>query len=122
MSLSGGSASGGGSSNHNDSGGSSAAGSNKIDVYSFGVLIWVLWTGEMPYVKAMRHLTPFSLMVKLVEGLRPTIPTDVPEEVAGLMRKCWHEEPTSRPSFEEIGRVLQKVRTQLKKEPERERR
>jgi serine/threonine protein kinase len=44
------------------SAGASHAGT-KVDVFSFAVMIWVLWTGEMPYLNL--GLTPFTLMNKV---------------------------------------------------------
>jgi serine/threonine protein kinase len=35
----------------------------KVDVFSFAVMLWVLWTGQMPYLNL--GLTPFTLMNKV---------------------------------------------------------
>ena len=41
-------------------------------------------------------------MTKLVGGLRPDIPADMPEALAELMQKCWQQRPEDRPRFVEI--------------------
>jgi serine/threonine protein kinase len=35
----------------------------KVDVFSFGVLLWVLWTQQMPYRKL--KMSPFMLLVSI---------------------------------------------------------
>ena len=81
--------------------------SNTVDVFSMGVLMWSLWTHEVPYAK--ETFTPFMLMNKLVSGLRPEVPEDVPPRLAALMASCWQEEPFARPSFSEVCAVLREV-------------
>jgi hypothetical protein len=54
--------------------------SRKIDVYSFGILLWSFWTRRHPY--ADKGLNTFQLIRQVAdEGLRPTItPEDIPGE------------------------------------------
>ena len=70
--------------------------SNKIDVFSMGVLLWTLWTLKQPYTSASNQLTPFSLMVQLVNGLRPPLPKDMPDPLKQLVTKCWDKDPEVR--------------------------
>ena len=78
--------------------------SNAVDVYSMGVLLWALWTHEVPYARL--SLTPFMLMTRLVGGMRPEIPVDMPKALAKVMEKCWKATPEERPRFAEIVRDL----------------
>lgn len=39
----------------------------------------------------------------VIQGERPVIPEDMPEELVLLMRRCWDADPTKRPSFEQVG-------------------
>jgi serine/threonine protein kinase len=59
---------------------SSRAQSRKIDVYSFGILLWSFWTRRHPY--ADKGLNTFQLIRQVAdEGLRPTITAeDMPAE------------------------------------------
>lgn len=57
----------------------------KVDVFSFGITMWELWTGRLPY----EGLTDFSVMKGVKEdSLRPDIPSDCHPKWAGLM-KVW---------------------------------
>ena len=72
----------------------------KCDVFSAGVVLWELVTGLSPW-KELRE--PFLLM-KLVgdQGARLTIPDDIQPEVAQLLKDCWAEVPSERPSFKDM--------------------
>lgn len=75
----------------------------KVDVYSFGMVLWELLTNEVPFDGYNNADLP-SLVVK--EGLRPTIPQNTPPDLAQLIKSCWELDPTKRPSFQQITQLL----------------
>lgn len=77
--------------------------SNKSDVWSYGVLLWEIYSyGRVPYPRV-----PVDQVMQHVEkGYRMDSPDGCPDPVYRIMRDCWEKEPDSRPTFAEIYKTL----------------
>ncbi|KAL5773633.1 hypothetical protein ACOSQ2_013557 [Xanthoceras sorbifolium] len=83
--------------------GSSSKVSEKVDVFSFGIVLWEILTGEEPYAN-MHYGAIIGGIVN--NTLRPLVPSYCDPEWRLLMEQCWAPDPVVRPSFTEIASRL----------------
>lgn len=77
--------------------------SSKSDVWSFGVLLWEVFSyGRAPYPKM--SLKEVSEAVE--KGYRMEPPEGCPAPVHALMGSCWEAEPARRPPFRKVAEKL----------------
>ncbi|GMF37287.1 unnamed protein product [Phytophthora lilii] len=77
----------------------------KIDVYSFGIICWQLYTCAVPYADIPGSV--LAVAEAVLSGVRPPIPRNCPRLFGKIMKRCWHENPLRRPSFEDIVQLLE---------------
>ncbi|VIO96319.1 Uncharacterized protein BM_BM3798 [Brugia malayi] len=73
--------------------------SEKVDIWSFGVVLWELLTQEIPYkdVDSMAIIWGVGS-----NNLSLPIPDTAPEGLKLLLKQCWSIKPQNRPSFSQI--------------------
>ncbi|KAJ8269613.1 hypothetical protein COCON_G00122200 [Conger conger] len=73
--------------------------SNKSDVWSFGVLMWEVFTeGRTPFENKSNP----EVVEEITLGNRLYRPYKASHAVYQLMYKCWHEKPQGRPGFSDL--------------------
>ncbi|VEN45229.1 unnamed protein product [Callosobruchus maculatus] len=73
--------------------------SEKVDIWSFGIVLWELLTCEVPY----DGMEQGAIMYAVGTGkLRPPIPESCPDGYKLIMQMCWKMNPKERPSFKLI--------------------
>lgn len=82
----------------------------KCDVYSFGIILNELLTGQYPYIET--DYGPSKIALQVGEGkIRPALPEhdDKIEDLIELTQLAWDEDPEYRPSFATITRGLKMI-------------
>ncbi|KAM9335385.1 mitogen-activated protein kinase kinase kinase 11 [Symphorus nematophorus] len=83
------------------------------DVWSYGVLLWELLTGEAPYKGIDGLAVAYGVAVN---KLTLPIPSTCPEPFAQLMAECWDQDPHRRPNFSSILTQLTALERQVKED------
>ncbi|XP_042152435.1 fibroblast growth factor receptor homolog 1 [Oncorhynchus tshawytscha] len=79
----------------------------KGDVWAFGIVLWEIQTfGTLPYHDLE---TPEAVVYHICAGLKNKDPEGCRPEILQLMRDCWMEPYTSRPSFSDIVRIVEDI-------------
>ena len=74
----------------------------KVDIYSFGILMYEVVTQCHCYTKQQK----FKLEKVLTGNLRPEFTKPIKPSLKALMERCWSGDPDERPSFDVLFKML----------------
>ncbi|XP_064621330.1 mitogen-activated protein kinase kinase kinase 10-like isoform X2 [Lineus longissimus] len=80
--------------------------SKSSDIWSYGVVLWELLTGETPYKGIDALAVAYGVGVN---KLTLPIPTTCPTPFARILENCWDPEPHERPTFRDIMDILEEI-------------
>ncbi|KAK2182259.1 hypothetical protein NP493_359g05013 [Ridgeia piscesae] len=88
-----------------------AIGTQKGDIYSFGVITQEIVTMTKPFGMEQQFQSPADILQRLIQKEEPVFRPSVPEDACNtdwmaLMRVCWIENPVKRPSFKIIYKFI----------------
>ena len=75
----------------------------KVDVYSFAIVVWQMATNKVPFKDFNKALFMTEVVGK---GERPKLSKRLPQELNSLLLSCWHSNWRCRPSFATIVKRL----------------
>jgi serine/threonine protein kinase len=69
----------------------------KVDVYSFGVLLWELFSAAKPFSEL--HPLHVTMAVLTIKARPSPDPASSPATIVALTKRCWSHEPAERPTM-----------------------
>ncbi|CAL5219257.1 g1053 [Coccomyxa viridis] len=79
--------------------------SEKIDVFSFGILLWEMLTGQLPWGELSSPMQVIYVVGVLKKRL--SVPRHSPQVLRTLIPACWQDDPDLRPTFQTVFPLLQ---------------
>ena len=79
----------------------------RVDVYSYGMVLWEMLTGEIPFEGKQMAQVIVMMMEMVKHGESVEIPPGTPQALGDLILACCSHDPDERPSFETITAMFQ---------------
>ena len=77
------------------------------DVFSLAIILWEMWTCEVPYGTSAASCS-WQVLDHVVKGGRPSLegPRPFYPRLRKLLQKCWAAKPSQRPSITHVERII----------------
>jgi len=87
--------------------------SKASDVWSFGIVMWEIIQGTIPYLPMSNQEVIEYVCVKKQVLSRPTAIENLPESIWNSMQRCWAYQPNNRPTFDELYQTFKELDNEL---------
>lgn len=87
--------------------------SKECDVYAFAIVLLEILTAQPVYRSMTNSMIAHVVTCMPPPNNRPAIPPEVPEGVRSIIQLCWNDDPSLRPTFAEIGDMMDRVGQEL---------
>lgn len=77
-----------------------------VDVYSFAIFLYQMFTTKLEFDDGRKIRSAQQYMMKIGRGKRPMKQDTIPDIYWDLIQKCWKQDPSERPTFDEITEML----------------
>ncbi|CAH0716296.1 unnamed protein product, partial [Brenthis ino] len=84
--------------------------SERVDVWSYGVVLWELLTQEVPYKNLETHAIMWGVGT---DTIALPVPSTCPSSIQLLLNQCWNRVPRNRPPFKIIAAHLEMAGEEL---------
>ncbi|PKK68886.1 hypothetical protein RhiirC2_749359, partial [Rhizophagus irregularis] len=72
--------------------------------------MWEISSGKTPF---NNYEHDYDLAMKIVNGMRPKIRTEIPSKYKELMKQCWDADPLKRPKAKTLHEEILKMRKEI---------
>ena len=90
-----------------------------VDVYAYGVTLYEILTHTQPWASIVDDVD--QIYAQVSEGQRPEVAPKIqataPEGWVALMKRCWHQDQSERPTFKVILKYLEQLQSLVGKPP-----
>ncbi|HEX2723607.1 MAG TPA: protein kinase, partial [Gemmatimonadaceae bacterium] len=95
----------------------------RADIYSFGVMLFEMATGRLPFIKDRPEALMFAIINNAAPSVRSLRP-EIPEALEALIEECMRKDPAHRPASADdvaatLRRLLEGTRTDEMRQPAR---
>ncbi|GBB96557.1 hypothetical protein RclHR1_02780020 [Rhizophagus clarus] len=86
----------------------------KSDIYSIGVLLWEISSGQIPFNTCNENHQILALISEISNGKRETPVTGTPVDYIDIYTDCWQNNPDDRPDIQKVVSDLKSINLNTK--------